>query len=220
MLRDDAAEAAVRCEVFGAEEEWLLFAERVSDLGDGAERTVLGVEAEVERDGVEDVAENAAVGEEQDAGVGGEREALGGDPRKEVRFGGDGGNCKLQIGGDARREMVAVVEAIKVGAVVADEAERERVEFVEVEAEEEDAVAEAVLLGSEAVVHHGAVVEAGAEFRRRNLQVALRCVVTGARAEASDYGVVRAHSQILSPLTARLQSSAEANASSWKPFLK
>ena len=215
VLWHDAAEAAVRVEVLGAEQERLLFAEGVTNLGDGAERAVLGVEAEVERDGVEDVAENAAVREEQNAGVSGERQALGGNPGKEGGFCGEGmGDAVWRLGG----EVVAVVEAVEIAAVAAEKPKAfgERVEFVEVEAELEDAVAEMVLLGREAVVHHGAVVEAGAECQALlGFVESLSC-----RAMLGAPGICSAHSQILAPLTARLQSSAEAKASSWKPYRK
>ena len=51
----------------------------------------MGVEAEVERDGVEDVAEDAAVGEEENAGFRRERQALRHDPSEEGGFCGEGG---------------------------------------------------------------------------------------------------------------------------------
>ena len=93
MFRHDTVETSVGAEVFRAEEEGLLFAEGVADFGDGAERSVLGIEAEVERDGVEDVAEDAAVREEEDAGVGGEWESLRGDPGEHALLGGEERRC-------------------------------------------------------------------------------------------------------------------------------
>ena len=136
-----------------------------------------------------------------------------------------------------RRQVIAVVKAVEIFAVATEESETrvERVEFVEVEAELEDAVAEPVLLGREAMVHHGAIVEAGTErcsagfqtgciagFQTRVVRDPTHCRFGNRR--YSRLGSLRyralVHSQILSPLTARLQSSAEAKASSWKPNLK
>ena len=59
--------------------------------------------------------------------------------------------------------MVGVVESVEGRAVVVEEAELggEGVEFVEVETELEEAVAELVHLWREPMMHHAAIVEAG-----------------------------------------------------------
>lgn len=62
-----------------------------------------------------------------------------------------------------RREKIGFAEGEKVGAVEGEEREAavQLGEFVEVEGEEEDAIHEPMRLRGEAVVQHGALVEAG-----------------------------------------------------------
>ena len=59
--------------------------------------------------------------------------------------------------------MVSVTEVVEVPAVVGEEADAGGggVDFVEVEAEEEEAVVELMDLGAETPVHDAALVEAG-----------------------------------------------------------
>ena len=146
----------------GAEEIRLHFAESVSDLDDRAEGpAVRAVVDKVERDGIEDVAEDAGESDEmnpdqggigrQDRGIG-----LGEDPSQDIFL--DGGLFEAGEG-----EMVAVAEAVKVPAIVGEEAHPGGgdVDFVKIEREKEDVILELMNFGRETAVHDAALIKAG-----------------------------------------------------------
>lgn len=134
--------------------------EGVAHLDHGAEGGGGGpVFDKVERHRIENVTEDTRQGNEEHAWVvrkfGGF--GLGADPGQNVFF--DGGLLKAREG-----EVIAVAEVVEVPAVVGETAHPGcgGVDFVEVEAEEENVIAELVDLGGETAVHDPALVEAGA----------------------------------------------------------
>ena len=150
-----------------AEEVGLHLTEGIAHLHDGAERRACGVGAEIEGDGIEDVAEHAGQGDEAYPSAAGETDAVLCQISGEVFL----HRGALQAG---EREVVAVAELVKIAAVAAQErdARGEGVDLVEVEREHEDAVAEAVLLRRDPVVHDAAFVEAGVHDQRGSLVMA------------------------------------------------
>ena len=127
-------------------------------MNDRCERTVFRVEAEKNRDWVECVAQHAGEREQSDVGRVC-RDVLGLEKGFEIRT----ESPRVEL------EVVFVAERVEIRFLRAEERDGagERGDFVEVDEEEENPVNEFVVLGLQAPVHDGALVEAGCRSGHR-----------------------------------------------------
>ena len=146
----------------------LQFAKSVAHLGHGAERLARGLGAKIEADWVEHVASDPGQGEQQDAVVVREAHSLLPEPSLKGAF--DVGLLLLiflVLGSRLLRigKVVGISELQPIAPVAAEEpqASIEGVQFVEVEAREEDPVLEMVRAGLQTMMHHSGLIEAGAK---------------------------------------------------------
>ena len=153
MLRGAEAEGPI----VKGDQKWLEFTEGIADLGNGSEGRAILALTIPNRNGIKEMAEATGIGEQKNAG------RLFFDPlagKKGFRIG---------PGGAARNDlkMVVITEGIKPRFVVGKNRNRlgNRVQFIDIEGEEKDAVDELVAFGHEAKMPHGAFVETRIHIR-------------------------------------------------------
>lgn len=144
--------AQVENSIIEGDEERLEFLEGVADFRNGGEGGTVGAVTKPDRDGIEGVAEETRVGEQQDA-MGPFRDAVAGEKGFGVFAGGAWGEL----------EMVVVAEVIESGLVVAEnrDAAGEGRKFIEVEGKKKNAVDELVAFWGKPSVHDRAFVKTG-----------------------------------------------------------
>jgi hypothetical protein len=144
------------------------FAKGIAHLSHSAERFARGFGTKVEADRVEHVASDPGQGEQQDAVVVRKAHSLLPEPSLKGAF--DVGLLLLiflVLGSRLLRigKVVGISELQPITPVAAEEpqASIEGIQFVEVEAREEDPVLEMVCAGLQTMMHHSGLIEAGAK---------------------------------------------------------
>ena len=150
------------------QQEQFAFAKGVADLGNRAQRYVLGVGAEIDRNWIEDVAQDARQRQQAHAAAGRQLDAARAQECAHPGF---------KSPRRAGRKVVRVPKAVEIGAVAAQEARAavDRLEFVQVGVQHHHAMLEGVGLRPQPPVRDDALIQAGVQAHASSASRRLSC---------------------------------------------